>query len=144
MNREEIKGIIPHREPMLLIDEAEKTGADTARGSYTVRGDEWFLQGHFPGNPVVPGVVLCEMMGQACCVLLAGRPELAGATPYFTGLDKVKFKQTVTPGDTLEISCKLTGQKSVFYFAQGQGRVNGKLAVRGEFSFALIAPKSEE
>lgn len=97
MKRDELKTILPHREPMLLIDEAEKTDANTATGRYTVKGDEWFLQGHFPGNPVVPGVVLCEIMAQTCCVLLA-EVNNAKKTPYFTGLNKVKFKQKVLPG----------------------------------------------
>ena len=69
----------------------------TAVGHYTVRGDEWFLQGHFPGNPVVPGVVLCEMMGQTCCVLLADK--IGGSTPYFTGINQVKFRNPVHPGE---------------------------------------------
>lgn len=138
MDREELKKLLPHREPMLLIDSAESTGPDTAVGRYTVKGDEWFLQGHFPGNPVVPGVVLCEMMGQACCVLLSGAEGVEGKTPYFTGLNNVKFKGKVLPGDTLEIECRLTKHKSVFYFAEGKGTVGGKLAVCGEFSFALV------
>ena len=101
MNREEIKKLLPHREPMLLVDEAEAVDEKTARGSYTIKGDEFFLQGHFPGQPVTPGVMLCEMMAQTCCVLLSG--QSGGKTPYFTSLDKVKFKKTVLPGDKLEI-----------------------------------------
>ena len=89
MNKEELKNILPHREPMLLVEEAEKIDENKAIGKYKVKGDEWFLQGHFPGNPVVPGVVLCEMMAQACCVILADK--VSGATPYFTGLNNFKF-----------------------------------------------------
>ncbi|MCL2842544.1 MAG: 3-hydroxyacyl-ACP dehydratase FabZ [Oscillospiraceae bacterium] len=135
MNREEIKQIIPHREPMLLIDEAEVQG-DTSVGRYTVQGDEWFLQGHFPGNPVVPGVMLCEMMAQSACALLAERTE-PGMTPYFTSLDKVRFKKMVIPGDTIEFRCELTGQKGPFYFCKGKGTVAGKVCITGEFSFAV-------
>ena len=71
MNRDEIKTILPHREPMLLLDEAVLTGDGMAEAKYTVRGDEFFLQGHFPDNPIVPGVIQCEMMAQASCVLFA-------------------------------------------------------------------------
>ncbi len=134
MNREDIKKIIPHREPMLLVDEAEVIDG-VAHGKYTVKGDEWFLQGHFPENPVVPGVVLCEMMGQSCCVLLAD--EAAGCTPYFTGLNNVKFRKTVKPGDTLETESVITGHKGPFYFAESKGRVEGKLCVSAEYSFMI-------
>ena len=139
MNRDEIKQILPHREPMLLVDEAELTGDNTAAGRYHVRGDEFFLQGHFPGNPVVPGVILCEMMAQTCCALLAEKVD--GATPYFTSLDKVKFKNPVKPGDTLEIEVALTRVREPFYFAEGKGKVGGKLCVKAEFSFALVKEK---
>ncbi len=136
MDKEEIKKIIPHREPMLLIDQVQAVGENKAVGRYTVRGDEWFLQGHFPGNPVVPGVILCEMMAQACCVLIA--EKIQGRTPYFTGINKVRFKNKVLPGDTLEIECSMIKERNPFYFADGKGYVNGKLSVSGEFSFALI------
>lgn len=136
MNREAIKGLLPHREPMLLVDEAECDEQHRAIGRYTVRGDEWFLQGHFPGNPVVPGVVLCEIMAQTCCVLFA--EDAAGKTPYYTGLDKVKFRRKVLPGDTIEMICEVTKQKGPFYFISGKGSVNGQLAISADFSFALM------
>ena len=141
MNREEIKAILPHREPMLLVDEVNVVG-DEAQGRYTVRGDEWFLQGHFPGNPVVPGVVLCEMMAQACCVLLDGKAT-QDATPYFTKLDKVKFRRPVKPGETLESACRITRVKAPFYFAEATGTVGGQVAVTAELSFALVENKGE-
>lgn len=136
MNQEEIKKIIPHRDNMLLVEEAEVVDENTARGKYTVKGDEFFLKGHFPGNPVVPGVILCEMMAQASCVLLAGKAK--GMTPYFTKLNNVKFKNKVLPGDTLESECKLVRSRGAFYFLEAKGTVNGKLCVSAEFAFALV------
>ena len=98
MNQEEIKKILPHRDNMLLVEEAESVDENTAKGRYTIKGDEFFLQGHFPGNPVVPGVILCEMMGQASCCLLADKVK--NCTPYFTKMNNVKFRNPVKPGDT--------------------------------------------
>ncbi|MDD3244188.1 MAG: 3-hydroxyacyl-ACP dehydratase FabZ [Eubacteriales bacterium] len=135
MNREEIKTIIPHREPMLLLDEVEMEG-EYAHGTYTVTGEEWFLKGHYPGNPVVPGVVLCEIMAQTCAILLGD--ALKGKTPYYTGIDKVRFKHMVKPGDTLRISATITKNKGNFYFTTCQARVGETLYARGELSFALV------
>jgi len=135
MNREEIKNILPHREPMLLVDEVELDGDETV-GSYTVKGDEFFLQGHFPGNPVVPGVILCEMMAQSSCLLVQTEGEKF--TPYFTGLKSVKFKEKVKPGDKVTFKSKKTAQKGPFYFVSSNGYVNEKLCVTGELSFAVV------
>lgn len=131
--------ILPHRDPMLLVEEAYREG-DTAVGKYTVKGDEFFLQGHFPGTPIVPGVILCEMLAQATCVLLADI-GMEGKTSLFTGMKEVKFKTPVRPGDTLESRCEIIKQKPPFYFAKGTGYVNGKVAVSAEFSFALVDMK---
>lgn len=135
MNREEIKGILPHRDNMLLLDSAEKAG-DEAIGRLFITGDEWFIKGHFPGNPIVPGVILCEIMAQSACVLLEG--ALTGdRLPFYTGMDRVKFRVPVRPGDTFTAHCRITRSKGDFYFAEGRGYVGEKLCVQGEFSFAV-------
>ncbi|HAZ18576.1 MAG TPA: beta-hydroxyacyl-ACP dehydratase, partial [Clostridiales bacterium] len=103
---------------------------------YTVRGDEFFLQGHFPGNPVVPGVILCEMMGQSACLLIDC--EEGKFTPYFTGMNNIKFKNKVLPGDTIEFCSVIMKIKKPFYFVKSVGYIRGKLTVCGELSFAVI------
>lgn len=133
MTRTEIMSIIPHRANMLLVDEAYVEN-NIAHGKYLIRGDEWFLQGHFPENPIVPGVVLCEMMAQATCVLLAGQGSIK---PLFTGLDKTRFKSSVLPGDTFRTVSEIIRSKGPFYFARANGYVEDKLCATAEFSFAL-------
>mgnify|MGYP000922636587 CR=1 FL=1 len=135
MNREEIMKIIPHRDDMLLIDEAEVRD-EKAYGKYTFKGSEWFFNGHFPNNPVAPGVILCEIVAQTASVLMAeGAKE--GMTPYFTGLDNVRFRKKVLPGDVFETECVIVKAKGPFYFASGKGYVNNELCVSADFSFAL-------
>ena len=135
MQKEDIKKILPHREPMLLLDDAENIDG-VAVGHYTVRGDEFFLKGHFPDNPIVPGVILCEILAQSACVLLEDAIS-KGQIPVYTGLDKVRFRSPVKPGDTIETKCSLKRSKPPFYFAEGTANVNGKVCVSAEFSFAV-------
>ena len=135
MNREEIKQILPHREPMLLLDEVEINENGESVAKYYVRGDEFFLQGHFPGNPIVPGVIQCEMIAQAAVALL---PDCTGKTPLYTGLNNVKFKNPLLPGNTAVMTVALTARRGVFCFAKGNLECNGKLCTSAEFSFALL------
>ena len=134
MNRDEIKEFLPHREPMLLLDEVAVEG-EKAIGKYTVKGDEFFLQGHFPGNPIVPGVIQCEMIAQTAVALL---PDCKGKTPLYTGLNNVKFKNPLLPGDTAVMTVELTARKGVFCFAKGKLEANDKMCTSAEFSFALL------
>lgn len=135
MNREEIMKILPHRDNMLLLDDAEINDGE-AVGHYTVRGDEFFLQGHFPGNPIVPGVILCEILAQSACALLKDSMT-EGKLAVYTGLDKVRFRSPVKPGDTIETHCRLKRSKHPFYFAEGTVTVDGRLCTSAEFSFAI-------
>jgi len=139
MNRDAIKTFLPHREPMLLVDDVTMEG-DIAIAHYHVRGDEFFLQGHFPGNPIVPGVILCEIMGQSMCILV--RDELAaGRTPLYSGIKEARFRKPVRPGDTIEIRGHITDRRGLIFHAEAEAKVDGKTAVKGVLSFALIDNK---
>lgn len=135
MNKEELMRILPHREDMLLLDDAVNEDG-TAVGHYHVRGDEFFLRGHFPGDPIVPGVILCEILAQSACVLLAQQMD-GDKLPVYTGLNNVKFRSPVRPGDTIETRCHIKRAKHPFYFAEGTVSVEGRLCVSAEFSFAV-------
>ena len=135
MTRDEIMTILPHRENMLLLDDVTAENG-TAVGHYHVRGNEFFLRGHFPGNPIVPGVILCEILAQSACVLMQDAME-AGKLPVYTGLNNVKFRSPVKPGDTVEARCHIRRAKPPFYFAEGTVSVDGRLCVSAEFSFAI-------
>ena len=135
MDRDEIKKILPHREPMLLLDDAEKR-EEEAVAHYTVKGDEFFLNGHFPDAPIVPGVILCEILAQSACVLLDGKIP-RGSLPVYTGLNNARFRSPVRPGDTVEAKCRIKRAKPPFYFAEGTVSVGERLCVTAEFSFAV-------
>ena len=137
MDREQLKNYLPHREPMLLLDDCEKVGDDAALGHYKVRGDEYFLQGHFPGLPIVPGVILCEMMAQSSCVIFSDGKGKDNKT-FFAKMDNVKFRRPVVPGDLIELRCKMTKKVGAFIVLEGQAHVDGQLAASGEFTLAAV------
>lgn len=144
MNKEEIKSYLKHRDPMLLVDsvelvtEQDKEGKDVlvAYGTYTIRGDEFFLQGHFPDYPVVPGVILCEMMAQSCALLLG--EEIKSKRTFYTGIDNVRFKGQVRPGDVVKTKSCIVDRRQSLIFVNAQASVDGKVCCKGDLNFALI------
>ena len=129
-------GFLPHREDMLLLDEVEVDTEGFARGRYTIRGDEFFLRGHFPGNPVVPGVILCEMIAQAAGVLV--REELQkGYLSLYAGIENVRFRRMVKPGDTVESACRLLRVSGQLIKVQGRAVVDGQVCAEGVFLLML-------
>lgn len=134
----EIMEILPHRAPFLLIDTVEELEpGKRVVAKKCVTFNEPFFQGHFPGNPVMPGVLICEALAQAGAVAILGLDENKGKTAYFASMDKVKFKKKVLPGDVLMLEVELVKIKGPFGIAKAKATVDSKVAVSGEFTFAL-------
>ncbi len=111
-NKEEIKKIIPHRDPMLLVDEVESMEAETSIVTkFYVNPEREIFKGHFPGDPVLPGVYTCEIMAQTADILILSTERYAGKVPLFLGLNGVKFMSKIKPGDTLEIHAKVSNER---------------------------------
>ncbi len=138
--QESILQAIPHRPPMLLVDEVVEQSQDRIVCRKTFRPDEFFLQGHFPQYPLVPGVILCEAALQSGAILLAQQTPRDGSVPVATRLDGVKFKQMVRPGDTVDIEVELKEVVSNAYFMTGKVHVGGKLAARLDFACSVAKP----
>ena len=136
MTREELKVYLPHREPMLLIDEIEMNEDGTCLAKYLVKEDEFFCKGHFPGNPIVPGVIQCEIMAQSCALLV--KDEIQGRTTLYTGIDKVRFKNMVRPGDLVEVTARLVNKRGNLFYCEAVLRVGENVCCKGELSFALV------
>ena len=142
MTHEELKSRLPHRDAMLLVGEVTTKDGDenTAVGKTYIRGDEWFLQGHFPGNPIVPGVILCEIMAQSVCALIS----CSDALPLFSGMKNIKWKKSVRPGDTFVTECSIVRKVGAFCFVKGVGYVGDDVVLEAEFSFALVPAETKE
>ncbi|HEY3297108.1 MAG TPA: 3-hydroxyacyl-ACP dehydratase FabZ [Armatimonadota bacterium] len=139
LNVEEIRAILPHRYPFLLVDRIlELEPGKRAVGLKNVTINEEFFQGHFPGHAVMPGVLLLESMAQVGGVLLLSMNGNAGKIAYFGGMDKVRFRRTVLPGDTLITEVQLLKNRGSVGKVAVIGRVDGQVAVEGEFIFALV------
>ncbi|MCD5191539.1 3-hydroxyacyl-ACP dehydratase FabZ [Enterococcus casseliflavus] len=135
---QEIKEIIPHRYPMLLVDrveELEEGKRVVAKKNVTI--NEPFFQGHFPHEPVMPGVLIVEAMAQAGAVALLSLEDFRGKTAYFGGLDKAKFRRKVTPGDTLILEVEIIKVKSAAGIGKGIAYVDGKKVAEAELTFMI-------
>lgn len=137
MDREELQNVLPHREPMLLVDSCVRT-EDGVISEYTIREDEFFTRGHFPGNPIVPGVILCEIMAQGSVLLF--EEQMKGKIALYAGMDKVRFKRSVHPGDKVVVHSSMTNCRGAFLSVQAEASVNGEVCASGSLSFMLVEP----
>ena len=135
---QEIQKILPHRYPFLLIDKVlTVTPGERVVAQKNVTINEPFFQGHFPGNPVMPGVLQLEAMAQAGAVAILTLPEFKGKVAYFGGIKKAKFRQIVRPGDVLKIEVELTKLRDQIGSGQGTIKVDDKVVCSAEFVFAI-------
>lgn len=138
LGRAEIEQILPHREPFLLIDEVlELTPGVGAVARKHVREDEWYLTGHFPDRPVMPGVLIVEALAQTGAVAVLSEAENRGRLALFAGIDDCRFKRIVEPGDTLELRCELEKVRGPIGRGKAEARVDGELACRATLTFAV-------
>ena len=138
LGRAEIEEILPHREPFLLIDEVlELTPGVGAVARKHVREDEWYLAGHFPGRPVMPGVLIVEALAQTGAVAVLSEEENRGRLALFAGIDDCRFKRIVEPGDTLELRCELEKVRGPVGRGKAEARVGDDLACRASLTFAV-------
>ncbi len=138
-----ILAAIPHRPPMLLVDTIVEQTADRIVCRKTFRSDEFFCQGHYPGNAIIPGVILCETALQTGAILLSKQTTDSGGVPVATRLNDVKFKRIVRPGETITIEVTLTDRLADAYFMAGKVTVAGKLAARLDFACSVVKPSIE-
>lgn len=139
LNNIEIQKILPHRYPFLLVDKVlEIEEGKRAVGIKNVTANEPFFQGHFPGNPIMPGVLITESLAQLGAVMLLSMPENKGKLGVFTGISNFKFRRQVVPGDTLQLEAELIMYRHGMGKANVKATVEGQIAAAGEISFAVV------
>ena len=139
---EDVLNAIPHRPPFLFVDKVVELTDNKITATREMKSDEWFFQGHFPGNPIMPGVLICESIFQAAGILLAKiLGGIGGGTPVLTRINNARFKNIVRPGDLLELQAEVVETVSNASFMKGSASVAGKTAVTVEFAVSVV--KSE-
>ena len=138
LDRAGVEALLPHRPPFLLVDEViELEPGVRCVARRTLRADEWWFAGHFPGNPVMPGVLIVEALAQTGALCALGLPANAGKLVLFAGIDKVRFKRVVRPGDILTLSVQVSAMRAGVGRGTAIATVDGQVACRGELMFAL-------
>lgn len=138
LNASQIMEMIPHRQPFMLLDTIEELEpGKRARARKCVSYNEPYFAGHFPGEPVMPGVLIVEAMAQAGAVAMLSQPQMKGRTAYFAGIQSAKFKQKVVPGNVLDMEVEIVKVKGPIGIGKGTAFVDGKIAAVAEIMFAI-------
>jgi len=131
MDKDAIQKIIPHRPPFLFVDEITELENDRIVGRRAIQPDEYFFAGHFPGNPIMPGVLIVEALAQTGALLIM--PRFKGETPVFMSIDNVKFRRMVKPGDMLVMEVVILNDRGRIVKMAGKASVNGEIACEAVF-----------
>ena len=139
LDKEGIKNIIPQRDPFLMIDEVEEYIPGESAVAYKhVSEDEYYFKGHFPGNPIMPGVLIVESLAQTGAVAILSMEENKGKNALFGGIDKIRFKKQVIPGDVLKLEVKIIKRKGPIGVGEAIATVDDKIVAKGELTFAVV------